>query len=48
MTSLWRHVGFSQRHYDVMWDFPKWGLPSWFCHKGYYSRRSSQCQRRPP
>ena len=22
--------------YDVMWDFPKWGLPSLNCHKGYY------------
>jgi len=28
------------RHYDVIgwrWDFPKWGLPSWFSQKGYYS-----------
>ena len=24
------------RHNDVMWDFPKWGLPFWFCQKGYY------------
>jgi len=22
---------------NVMWDFPKWGLPSLFSQKGYYS-----------
>ena len=29
---------------NVMWDFPKWGLPSLFSQKGYYSQRYGKTQ----